>query len=398
MTEARPFPFVTPDPSQPPAEYGELRADHPLIPVVLPTGHHGWVAVSYAAVRQVCTDERFSKNAVTRPDAPKLLPIARGSKSIVTMDPPEHTRMRRLIGRAFTARRVEELRPRVREIAVGLIEAMERTDPPADAVEALAMPLPMTVICELLGVPVDDQAEFRGWSDGFLTVSATAEGAERARAAAHALTGYLRGLIERKRAAPADDLLTGLIDAYEDGNRLDEEELLAFGVTLLVAGYHTTASAISHSLFHLLAHAERYGKLQADPAALASTCAELLRYSQVGGGFGSMRIAVADVTVCGTTVREGEPVIPAFGAANRDPDAFAHPDVLDLDRPAQANLAFGAGTHYCLGAQLARTELETLLELLIDRLPGLKLAVPAEQIEWNTSAAFTRPVRLPIEW
>jgi cytochrome P450 len=407
---ARRFPFANPSPAEPPAEYAQLRETAPVSRVVLPTGHIGWVVTGHAEVKAVCTDARFSKQAVTAPDAPRLLPVARGSKSLVTMDPPEHTRLRALANRAFTPRRIDALQPRIDEITHGLLDAMIAQGPPADAIAAVALPLPITVICDLLGVPVDDQPRFREWSDKLLAVSAPAghsggngarNGAENgadspAMAAGMNLMGYLGELIERKRRDPVDDLLTALITARDQDDRLSEEELRAFGMTLLVAGYHTTTAAIAHALLHLLAMPGWPAQLT--EAALPAAVEELLRYSQVAGGFGAMRIAVEDVELADALICRGDPVIPAFGSANRDAAVFDAPDELDLGRSPNPHLAFGVGVHYCLGAQLARVELRVLLGALAQRLPGLALAVPATELSWQPGTAFPRPVTMPVCW
>lgn len=392
------FPFPNPVPYEPAAEYAALRQGGPLARVTLPTGHLAWVAYGYEAVRAIAVDDRFSKYAVTRPGAPALLPIAKGSQSMVTMDPPEHTRLRRLVSRDFTARRIDGMRPRIVEVTGALIDAMESGAEPADAVTALALPLPITMICELLGVPVQEQEQFRDWGDRFMSVAGPGTDPRDGPRAAGALFGYLGQLVARKRAEHGDDLLTALLRARDEQDALTEQELLAFGITLLVAGYHTTASSIAHSLFHLLHDPARYAKLVVEPDRVPGAVEELLRYSQVGGGFGSMRIATEDVEVCGVRIAEGDPVVPAFAVANRDPQAYENPDVLDLDRPFAAHLTFGAGVHFCLGAQLARAELETLLAALVRRMPGLRLAAPPDDIEWITTVAFPRPATLPVAW
>ncbi|MEU7837910.1 MULTISPECIES: cytochrome P450 [unclassified Nonomuraea] len=392
------FPFVTADPGEPVPEYAELRETEPVARVTLPTGHRGWLVTRHEDVRAVCGDPRFSKELATAPEAPRLLPIARGSRSIVNLDPPAHTRLRRLVAQGFSRRRTDALRPRVTEIAGDLVDAMTAWGTTADAVAALALPLPVTVICELLGVPVDDQERFRAWSDRLLSVPGPEVSAEETAEAGMNLAVYLAGLIEDKRVNPGDDVLTTLVSAYEEGDRLSEEELITFGMTLLVAGYHTTTSAIAHSLLQLLSRPERYAMLVARPELAERAVEELLRYSQIASGFGALRIATEDVELGGVRIPAGDPVIPLFTSANRDEKVFPDAGTLDLERADNPHLAFGAGMHYCLGAQLARVELRVLLEELVRRLPTLALDDQEDGIEWLTATAFPRPLSLHVSW
>ncbi|WP_067491142.1 cytochrome P450 [Actinomadura hibisca] len=392
------FPFRPDDPFQPPCEHARLRASDPVAKVVLPTGDHAWVVTRYADVRFVTSDRRFSKEAVTRPGAPRLIPMQRGSKSLVIMDPPEHTRMRKIVSRAFTARRVEGMRAHVRDLTSGFVDEMVEHGPPADLIAHLALPLPVTVICEMLGVPPEDRPRFQDWTDRMLTIGAPALAqADEIKAAVGRLRGYLAELIDAKTAAPADDLLSLLSRAHADDG-LSEEELLTFGMTLLAAGYHTTTAAITHSVYHLLREPSRYARLREDPSGIPAAVEELLRYGQIGGGAGAIRIAVEDVEVGGTLVRAGEAVIPLFNAANRDPEVFADPEELDLGRTDNPHIALGHGIHYCLGAPLARLELQVVLETLVERTPALRLAIDDADITWRPGLAFARPDALPIAW
>jgi cytochrome P450 len=393
------FPFRVRTPGEALDEYSKLRAQAAVTRVQLPGGHEGWLVLRHAEVRTVLTDLRFSKEAMTRPDAPRLIPVHRGSRSLVNLDPPDHTRLRKLASREFTQRRVETLRPRIEEITAGLVDAMTAEGKTsADAVTALALPLPITVICELLGVEPEEQARFRQWGDKVLTVGGPGADADAAREAAGALMGYLTGLIERKRARPGEDLLTRLLQAQEDGDSLDAEELRTLAMTILIAGYHTTVSAASHLLVHLLEDPARYQSLVDDPELIGTAVEEALRYSQVAGGFGSMRIALEDVELGGVTIRAGEPVIPLINSANRDESAFATADELQLDRTDNPHLAFGAGIHFCLGAALARLELRVLLETLVARRIPLALGTPVDELRWHLATAFPRPAELPIQW
>nr|AFY08544.1 cytochrome P450 Svu016 [Streptomyces virginiae] len=399
----RTFPFPVTTPGEALDVYSRLRADEPVARVRLPGGHTAWLLTRYEDVRTALTDRRFSKQAATAPDAPRLLPIHRGSSSLVTMDPPDHTRLRRLVSGEFTQRHMNTLRPRVRQIADELVGAMLATDGrEADVLTALALPLPIRVICEQLGIPAHEQDLFRQWSDGILTVAggkpADATAAAAAQESARNLMGYLGGLIAAKRTAPGDDLLTRLVRAQEDEDALSTEELLTFAMTLLVAGYHTTTAAVSHLLLHLLDEPGHYAALLADPQGIPAAVEEALRYSQVASGFGSLRIATSDVDFGEVTVRAGEAVIPLMNAANRDASVFPDPDRMRLDREHNQHLAFGAGIHFCLGAPLARIELQVLLEALVARGAELRLAHPAKELTWHLATAFPRPERLDVRW
>jgi cytochrome P450 len=232
-----------------------------------------------------------------------------------------------------------------------------------------------------------------------LTIGAPALArADEIKASVGKLRAYLAELIAAKRAAPSDDLLGALGRAHADEGRLAEDELLTFGMTLLAAGYHTTTAAITHAVFHLLREPGRYASLRDDPGAIPAAVEELLRFGQIGGGAGAIRIAVEDVELGGVTVREGEAVIPLFNSANRDPEVFADPDTLDLRREANPHIGLGHGIHFCLGAPLARLELQVVLEVLAARLPGLRLAVEEDVITWREGLAFARPEELPVAW
>jgi cytochrome P450 len=390
------FPFPGKDPLEPPAEYAGLRAGEPVARVTLPSGDPAWLVSRYEDVRRILSDPRFSREAITAPGAPRLLPIARGSKSVFVMDPPEHTRLRGLISKAFSPRRVESLRPRIQEITDRLLDGMAAAGPPADLVSGLAQPLPITLICEMLGVPYADVPQFRDWTDLMLSYGAGSR--ESVIVARDRLNGYLTGLIEAKGREPGEDLLSALIQARDEQDRLSQEELLAFGYTLLGAGYHATTAEIVHSVLLLMRDPAALRALRDDPAALPAAAEEFLRVSQAGGGLGALRIAVQDVEIAGTTVRAGEAVLPLINSANRDASVFADPDRLDLTRNPNPHVAFGHGIHHCIGASLGRTELEVALGSLLRRFGDLALAVPESELVWNQDVAFRRPRELPVTW
>ncbi len=390
------FPFRAADPVLPPAEYRKLRAERPVCRVTLPTGDLAWLLLRHEDVRNVLADARFSREAITAPGAPRILPIARGSRSIFVMDPPEHSRLRKLVSRAFSPRRIEALRPRIEDLTNGFLDTMAASGPPADLVASLAQPLPITVICEMLGVPLADVGQFRAWTDIMLGFSPDRQA--EVLAAKDKLSGYLIELIKEKRRHPTEDLLMVLISAQDEGDRLSEEELVAFGYTLLGAGYHATTASIVHSLLTLLRNPARLDELRRDRALLPGAVEELLRLSQAGGGIGALRIATEDVRVGDVVIQAGEAVLPSINAANRDDSVFPDPDEVRLSRPRNPHVAFGHGIHHCLGAQLGRIELEVALGSLLARFPDLRLAVTEDELGWSKGLAFSRPDELPLAW
>ncbi|RSD19460.1 cytochrome P450 [Amycolatopsis eburnea] len=390
------FPFTSKHPLLPPEEYARLRAESPVAKATLPNGHAVWLVTKHADVRKVLADPRFSREAITRPDAPRLLPVAAGSKSIFVMDPPEHTRLRKLVGRVFTTRQVENLRPRVEELADEMVTAMVQAGPGADLIEHLAQPLPITVICEMLGVPQGDHDLFRGWTDVMLSVGHRSSG--QVGEAAGKLRQYLNDLIEAKQADPADDLLTVLITARDEDDSLSTEELLAFAETMLMAGYHATTSEIAHGVLTLAEQPGAIRRLHEHREELPAAVDELLRYSQAGGGVGPIRIALADMEIGGVTIAAGDAVLPCINSANRDEDVFAEAARVDLTRAHNPHLAFGHGIHHCLGAHLGRVELTVALDRMLTHFGEFRVAVPPAELEWSANRAFTRPDTLPLQW
>lgn len=390
------FPFASPAPYEPPTEYAKLRADEPVVRVVLPTGDHAWLVSRYEDVRTVLADSRFSRAATTRPGAARLRPLPPDRSTILAMDPPEHTRMRRLVSGAFSPRRVERLRPRIEQITADLLATLAEGGPPADLMEEFALPLPLTVICELLGVPLADRSRFRSWTDRMLTM--TGGGPAEVRAAREKMTAYLDQLVAEKRRDPGDDLMSALVAARDGSDRLSEDELVQFGSTLLIAGYHTTSTALASIPVLLTRHPDTAARLRERPGLLPGVIEELLRYSAASASGGNIRIAVAPVELAGHTIQPGDAVLPAIVSANRDCARFAEPDRFKPDRGRGAHLAFGLGAHFCLGAELARTELRVALGALVTDFPRLRLSVPETELGWDNSAVIRRPSRLPVTW
>ncbi|MFC5744329.1 cytochrome P450 [Actinomadura rugatobispora] len=379
-------------------EYGHLRADEPVSRVQLPFGGPAWLVTRHADVRKVLTDPRFSSRATTaNPDGPRFTPQPLFPAGVMSMDPPEHTRIRSLVSKAFTGNRVEALRPRIAEIAGGLADAMLEHGPPADLVSMFALPLPVTVICELLGVPYADRDRFRELSDALL--STTALPPEEIFAAVMALNEYLAGLIEERRAGPRDDMLSDLVRARDEDDRLSEQELVEFGVGLLVTGHETAATQIGNFVYMLARNPGQLAALRADPALVPRAVEELLRHTPLGAVSGIPRVAVEDVELSGVTIRAGDSVIPSINSANHDESVFEDAHRLDVHRPSNPHIAFGHGVHFCLGAQLARAELRTALETLLVRFPGLELVAGDDAgLAWKKGLLIRGFSELPVTW
>jgi pimeloyl-[acyl-carrier protein] synthase len=295
--------------------------------------------------------------------------------SMLFRDPPDHTRLRTLVTKAFSARVIESLRPFVQRTVDDLLEGIERRGGEFELVSELAHPLPVVVICEMLGVPAEDVERFSRWSDDLVHTLDPMIGPdiiERATESELAFDAYFRVLISQRRKAPRDDLLSGLIAAEEEGQRLSEEELLRTLILLLVAGHETTVNLISNGTLALLRNRDQLGRLQDDPSIIRAAVEELLRYDapvQLTG-----RIPLEDMEFGGKTVRKGQQVVALVGAANRDPEQFPEPDRLDLGRQDVRHIAFGGGIHFCLGAFLARVEGQIAIGSLVRRFPDLEVA------------------------
>ncbi|WP_338051892.1 cytochrome P450 [Pseudonocardia acidicola] len=394
---ARDYPFGVPDRLELDVIYRDLRRDEPVSRVRLPYGGEAWLAVRYDDVRTVLADPRFSRAAVVGADVPRQRPeIDNEASSILNMDPPEHTRLRRLVAKAFTARRVEQLRPRAEELTAHLLDGMRAAGSPADLMEHLAVPLPVTIICELLGVPPGDRSVFRAGADAALSTSSLTPG-ERRRARDD-MIAYMAELIARRRTEPTDDLLGALVVARDEHDRLSEDELIGLGIGVLIAGHETTMNQIGNFTYQLLTRPGAADALRADPAAVAPAVEELLRFTPLGAGAGFPRIATEDLELGGVTICKGDAVLVAVHSANRDPAVFSDGDELVLDRSANPHVGFGHGPHHCLGAQLARMELQVAMGALLRGFPDLGLAVPAEDIEWKTGALVRGPKTLPVSW
>ncbi len=354
--------------------YHRLRDEDPV--------HHSpldfWVLTRYEDVAAVLRDPRFIKEPLVSMVAARFgvtVPPGVGL-SMLDRDPPDHTRLRSLVSKAFTPRVVEGLRPRIQKIVDDLITRAEAVGR-MDLIEEFAYPIPVNVICEMLGVPIEDHERFKGWSLDIargldsVWLPPESEIPKRSGAARHAIGDYMRGLIAERRASPRGDLLSALIAAEEAGDKLSEDELIATCILLLIAGHETTVNLIGNGTLALLRHPEELRRLRETPGLITSAVEELLRYD--GPVQRTARITSTEVTIGGRTIGKGEMVMPFIGAADRDPSQFSDPDRLDLGRTDNRHIAFGWGIHFCLGAPLARIEGQIAIDTLVRRLPRLTL-------------------------
>ncbi|MBV8715682.1 MAG: cytochrome P450 [Chloroflexi bacterium] len=333
-----------------------------------------WTLARYADVVASLTDARFSADR-TRQDLPELAESYQFAKSMLVSDPPDHTRLRALVQKAFTPRMVEQLRPRIIAIVGELLDRIAQRDGAFDVIADFAHPLPVVVIAELLGVPAEDRVRFSEWSAvlaASLDPLVSEDLANRVPGARDAVDAYLRGIIAERRKQPRSDLISALVAAEERGDVLSEPELVVMCRLLLIAGHETTVNLIGNGTKALLRHPDQFAKLREDPGLITSAIEELLRYDSPVQMTG--RIATEPVQFDGHTVQPGEWILPLLGAANHDPAQFADPERLDLTRNPNAHVAFGRGIHFCLGAPLARLEGQVAIGALVRRFPSLALA------------------------
>lgn len=369
--------------------FAAVRGQGPVHAVTLTDGHPAWLVVGYDQARAALNDLRFSKDmhaALASGDAvvAEGLPGPAFARHMLSVDPPDHSRLRRLVSAAFTPRRVEGLRPRVQALIDELLDAIEATGPGAtvDLVAEYAFPLPFTVICELLGVPEHDRAALGRGLIGLLVPTSTPEEYAAAKACSDVVVGMLESLVEAKQADPGDDLVSALIDARDGDEQLSSQELLSTIFQLIVAGHDTTASLIGNGVVALLRNPGELESLRSHPDKLAAAVEELLRFD-APVPHSTFRYAVEPVDIGGVTIPSGAQVIICLAAANRDIDHYVDPDRLDIDRAESRHLAFGHGIHHCLGAPLARMEGQLALWSLLRRFPDLRLAVADEELHWG---------------
>ena len=368
------------------AQVRELGAVHE---VTLADGHQAWLVVRYDAVRAALNDPRLSKDMhaalATGADlVAEGLPGPAFARHMLSVDPPDHTRLRRLVSGTFSPRRVEALRPRVQAIVDDLLDQISAQGPESrvDLVAAYAFPLPFTVICELLGVPEPERDALGRGLAGMLVPTSTPAQYARAKEASDGVVAMLGELVRTKQQQPGDDLVSGLINARDGEERLDNQELLSTIFQLIVAGHDTTTSLIGNGVVALLRNPDQLAQLRNDSASIAAAVEELLRYD-APVPHATFRYAIEPVTIGDVTIPAGAQVVIGLAAANRDPDRYANPELLDMDRAESRHLAFGHGIHHCLGAVLARMEGQLAIASLLARFPEFRLAVPVEELHWD---------------
>ncbi|HET6502781.1 MAG TPA: cytochrome P450 [Amycolatopsis sp.] len=378
----------------------KLRIESPVRPVWLPQQSRAWLVTRYADVREILTSPRVSKDSVRATellrnflpeDAPGLDPVHRALEAnMLNTDPPDHMRLRKLVGRAFTGRAVARLRPRIEAVTDELLDAMAgRAE--VDLIAAFAAPLPMTVICELLGIPEGERDRFFEWT----RITVTAPHHPRLAEAREEFAAYLVDLIRRKRAEPAEDLLSELIAVSDEGDRLSEDELVSMTMLLVIAGHDTTINLIANGVLALLAEPRQYAALREDPDLVPTAVEELLRYAGPVH-IATLRFTAEPITVGGVRIPEGEFVALSLTSANLDAERFEDPEVLDVRRPGGGHVAFGHGIHHCVGAPLARLEAQIALGRLAARFPDLRLAGEPGALKWRSSTLFRALETLPV--
>lgn len=375
----------------------QLRVEAPVREALMPRGLKVWLVTRYADVRDALAnpslhkDMRAARELIARhspADAPDGVFGTDLVAHMLNSDPPDHTRLRKLVAKAFTMRRVELMRPRVEEITSSLLDALATKDE-VDLIDGFAFELPVTVICELLGVPHADRDDFRVWS----TLLVSADEAAKVHEASMAMAAYLKQLIDTKRATPADDMLSALVQG--DGDQLTEVELVSMAFLLLVAGHETTVNLIANGVLALLQNPDQLAALRENPDLLPGAVEEFLRYDGPIG-HATLRYTTEPLELNGVVIPAGEFVLVSLSSANRDPDRFPEADTLDVTRTGGGHLAFGHGIHFCLGAPLARLEGQIAIGRLLERFPDLALATDPAELRWRNSTLLRGLESLPV--
>jgi cytochrome P450 PksS len=388
--KADPYPF-----------YARLRAHSPVYPVTLPDKQTAWLVTRYDDVAMVLRDERFGKDILrlltpeqlaNQPWMPAMFkPLAR---NMLDVDPPDHTRLRALVQQAFSPRVVESMRPRIESLANELVDRFGRRR--VDLIHDYALPIPTTIIAEMLGVDARDRHKFHRWSSAILSSTSSRHGIFWALPNGWLFLRYLRKLVQDRRSHPRDDLVTALVEAHEAGDRLADDELMSMIFLLIIAGHETTVNLIGNGMLALMEHPDQLERLRGEPTLIKSAVEELLRFTSPVET-ATERYAREDVTVAGVTIPKGSMVLAAIASANRDETRFENPDTLDIAREPNKHLAFGLGIHFCLGASLARLEGQIAINTLLSRVGDLQLAVKPDALRWRPGLVLRGLKALPVK-
>ncbi|MEV7780640.1 cytochrome P450 [Kitasatospora sp. NPDC088351] len=376
----------------------ELQTQESVSRIRLPYGEgEAWLVTGYDDVRTVTTDRRFSRAGVIGKDFPRMTPepIVQ-AEAINVMDPPDSSRLRSLVSKAFQPERIERMRARTQHVVDGLLDRMAQQGHPADLMEHLAHPLPLITICEVLEIPEADSPQLRAHARTMMNV--TAQNRPDAVRAKSDLRAYFAELTARRRRDPGEDLISALATARDGDMVLDDKELTVMAMVLLITGQDTTTYEIGNLAYALLTRPDELALLRERPEMLPQALQELLRFIPFRKGVGIPRTALEDVELGGVTIRAGDIVHVSYLTANRDGRKFDRPDELDFERTSPPHMTFGWGAHHCLGAPLATAELEVAIGTLLERFPRLALAKPADEVQWNTTSIWRYPLALPVVW
>lgn len=388
--KANPYPF-----------YARLRAEEPVIRVPIPGKQFVWLVTRYDDVAAALKDERFVKNRRNARSTeqiakePWMPAFAKAMESnVLDLDAPDHTRLRGLVHKAFTPKLIDQMRDRVQSITDELLDAAQARGE-MDIIHDLALPLPVTIIADMLGIPKEDHNKFHNWSNAMIASTASDWGKLLAIPNIYQLIQYVRRLIQMRRADPRDDLTNALVQAKEGSDQMSEDELVAMVVILLIAGHETTVNLIGNGMLALMEYPDQMARLREDPSLIRTAVEELLRfYSPVETS--TERYVREDITIQGVTIPRGEMVFAAIASANRDERQFEHPNTLDITRDPNRHLAFGQGVHYCVGAPLARLEGQIAINTLLRRMPNLQMAVMPGALRWNKGLTLRGLKSLPV--
>jgi cytochrome P450 len=388
------LPVLRTDPDTVPETYTRLRSEQPVCPATMVTGDPAYLVTGHEDLKVVLSDERFSRGAMCAEDAPRCQAVRPHPDTILNMDAPRHTHVRKLAAEAFTPRAVEKKRPLIEQIADELLDQMAAMTPPADFIAAFSLPFPLRIICEILGIPFEDRVKFLETVDTIMTFNSSREDLGRGYIA---LRGYFLELIASKRRNPGDDFLTVLIGKCDEEGLLTESELLSLCTILMVAGHETSVTVITSAVLNLIRHPDQLAALRAEPALMPRAVEEMLRVG-IPGISPYPRFATSDVELGDTVIPKGAAVVVNYETALRDPAIFDDPGRFDIRRQPISQVFFGHGPHFCLGSTISRVELEVGIKRIFDRFPNLALAAPVEELEWKDFATLGNFRRFPVTW